>query len=270
MATQAGRNYLITGSGRGIGRGLSRLLLQNGHRVFLLDHNEEELTHTLCQLSKSHARGTAFAASVCDVRKPDHIASAVQEAQRFFAAHLDCLVNNAAHTAGVGGGALAELGLDVWNASLETNLTAPMLMARACLPLLRRSSSRRSGGCVVNVSSTRAFMSEMHNEPYAATKAGLLGLSQAMAVSLAEDGVRSNAILPGWIHVGDECKRADESGVKWEEGLSEEDHRWHLSGRVGRVEDVWRAVEYLVEAEFVTGAEMVVDGGVTRKMVYPE
>ena len=113
-------------------------------------------------------------------------------------------------------------------------------------------------------------MSEPDNEPYSATKAGLLGLTQSMSVSLAPQGIRCNAILPGWINVTNECKQADESGQSWEAGLSKEDHAWHLTGRVGKVEDVLRAVEYLVESEFVTGAEVVVDGGVTRKMIYPE
>ena len=113
-------------------------------------------------------------------------------------------------------------------------------------------------------------MSEPNNEGYSATKAGLLGLTQSMAVSLAPQGVRVNAVLPGWINVTNECKQADECGQKWEEGLSKEDHEWHLTGKVGRVEDVLNAVEYLVAAEFATGTEMIVDGGVTRKMVYPE
>jgi NAD(P)-dependent dehydrogenase (short-subunit alcohol dehydrogenase family) len=113
-------------------------------------------------------------------------------------------------------------------------------------------------------------MAEPDNEPYSATKSGLLGLNQSMAVSLAPRGIRSNAILPGWINVTNECKSADQSGQSWEDGLSKDDHQWHLTGRVGKVEDVLQAVEYLVEAEFVTGAEIVVDGGVTRKMVYPE
>lgn len=146
-----------------------------------------------------------------------------------------------------------------------------MLLTQACLPLLRKTPSRTElGGTVIFISSTRAFMSEPNNEPYSATKAGLLGLSQSLAVSLADDGVRTNVVVPGWIHVEDECAEADAQGRKWEEGLSAEDQRWHLSGRVGKVEDVARAVDYLVEAEFATGTEIVVDGGVTRKMVYPE
>lgn len=173
-------------------------------------------------------------------------------------------------TGGVGGTHLSNMTLDDWNASIGTNLTGAMLMSQACLPMLKKTSPRPNGGCIIHMSSTRAFMSEPNNEPYSASKAGLLGLSQSMAVSLAEDGIRVNAILPGWINATNECKKADETGQSWEDGLSREDHAWHLTGKVGNVEDVLRAVEYLVESDFITGAEMVVDGGVTRKMVYPE
>ena len=179
-------------------------------------------------------------------------------------------MNNAAYTEGAGGKSLHDMTVENWNASIETNLTGPMLMSQACLRLLKKTDSRSQGGSIIHMSSTRSFMSEPNNEPYSATKAGLLGLSQSMAVSLAPEGIRCNVILPGWINVTNECRQADKSGQKWEDGLSKDDQQWHLTGRVGKVEDIWRAVEYLVEAEFVTGAEIVVDGGVTRKMVYPE
>ena len=260
----------MTGGGRGIGRGLSRLLLQSGHRVLLLDNNKDELDHTASILAKTHTRGRDFETVTCNLRKPDEIRSAVEQAGKLFAGHLDVLVNNAAHTAGVGSANAGNMSLDLWNASIETNLTAPMLMSRYCLPLLRKSESRSTGGSIIHMSSTRAFMSEPDNEAYSATKAGLLGLTQSMAVSLAPQNVRVNAILPGWINVADESKEADEKGMKWEDGLTKDDHAWHLNGRVGKVEDIWRAVEYLTENDFVSGTELVVDGGVTRKMVYPE
>lgn len=261
----AQKTFLITGAGRGIGRGLSRILLQTGHRVFLLDSNQTELDHTAGLLAKSHRKGQDFEAALCDLRQPREIKAAVEQAEKLFASRLDCLVNNAAYTGGVGGTSLADMTLDEWNRSIETNLTAPMLMTQACLAMLRAAR-----GCVIHVSSTRAVMSEPDNEAYSATKAGLLGLAQSMAVSLARDGIRVSAVLPGWIHVLDENREADEKGVRWEDGLSEADMRWQLTGRVGKVEDVARAVVYLAENEGVTGVEMVVDGGVTRKMVYPE
>lgn len=280
--TMASKNYLITGAGRGIGRGLSRLLLQKGHRVFLVDNNEAELKHIITNISKDHNSSTRYTSALCDLRQHQAIQKTVADAKTFFNGHLDVLINNAADTSSVGRSHLSELTLEDWNSAVETNLTAPMLLSQACLPLLKSPSSSSSsssrpegeraggGGVIINISSTRALMSEPNNEPYSATKAGLLGLTQSMAVSLAPQGIRVNAILPGWIHVANECKEADEKGQKWEEGLTREDHAWHLTDRVGRVEDVLKAVEYLVENDGVSGAELVVDGGVTRKMVYPE
>lgn len=270
MTSSRAKNFVVTGAGRGIGRGLSRLLLQKGHRVLLVDNNLDELDHTVSELSQYHKHGQDFEAAPCDLRRPSDIKSSAEQANNLFNGHLDCLVNNAAYTGCVGGSHLAELTLDDWNASIETNLTGPMLMSQSCLPLLQERVSRAQGGSIIHMSSTRAFMSEPNNEGYSATKAGLLGLTQSMAVSLAPQGVRVNAILPGWINVTNECKKADESGQSWEEGLSKDDHEWHLTGRVGRVEDILKAVEYLLEAEFVSGTDMIVDGGVTRKMVYPE
>ncbi|KAI3396927.1 hypothetical protein diail_11540 [Diaporthe ilicicola] len=277
-------NFLITGAGRGIGRGLSRLLIQKGHRVFLVDNNQDELHHTcdtLTSLAPASSHNTPkarkpFDALHCNLRQPGDIERAARAASDFFADHLDVLVNNAAFTSGVWGPSIIESEDEQftasWTASLETNLTAPLLLSRACLSMLKKQPhrGRESGGSIIHMSSTRAYQSEPDSEGYAATKAGLVGLTHSMAVSLAPTGVRVNAILPGWIHVGNECKEADEKGTTWEEGLSQDDRKWHLSGRVGKVDDILAAVEYLANAEFVTGTEMVVDGGVTRKMVYPE
>lgn len=260
-----GKNFLITGAGRGIGRGLSRLLLQRGHRVFLVDNNKVELEHTISQLSQNFSESD-YSKAQCDICEPSEIKTVIEEAGKFFNGRLDVLINNAAYTGAVGSVPFAELSLDTWNKSIQTNLTGSMLMSQGCLPLLRKTADRQRGGSIIHMSSTRAHQSEPNSEGYAATKAGLIGLTHSMAASLASDGIAVNAILPGWINVANECK----DGGKWEDGLSEEDHRWHFSGRVGRVEDILRAVEYLADAEFVTGTEMVVDGGVTRKMVYPE
>lgn len=261
--------FLITGAARGIGRGLARNLLGAGHRVLLVDVDAKELEHTAELLRRSHKSNEDFGTCLADVSDPAQVRQAAGAARELFGGALDCLVNNAAYmgAGGVGGTRLEDLSLEEWRRSLEVNLTGPMLMTQACLPLLRASGD--GGGCVVHVSSTRARQSEPGNEAYSTTKAGLVGLAQSMAVSLGPE-VRCSAVLPGWIDVGDECAEADGRGAAWGQELSGEDHAWHPTGRVGDVGDVARAVLYLAESKGVTGVEMVVDGGVSRKMVYPE
>lgn len=156
-----------------------------------------------------------------------------------------------------------------WDHNLAVGLTAPFILSRLCIPLLTSPPSQP--GCIIHISSTRAHQSEANHEAYSAIKAGLIGLTQSMSVSLGSKyKIRVNAISPGWIHVDDECGAGDEEGRRWEDGLTERDHEWHSVGRVGKVEDIGKAVEFLVTSEFVTGTEIVVDGGVSRKMVYPE
>ena len=199
------------------------------------------------------------------------------EVKEKFGGQLDVLINNAFPTTL----ALSEdrrmeaEGDDVekeWDLKLSIGLTAPFILSRLCVPLLAAgSSTQTSPGTIIHISSTRAYQSEPDHEAYSAAKAGLLGLTQSMSVSLGHrHRIRVNAIIPGWIHVLNETKQADEMELDWEVGFSKEDTQWHPAGRVGKAEDIARAVEYLVGSEFVTGQEVVVDGGVGRKMVYPE
>ncbi|MNN64818.1 N-acylmannosamine 1-dehydrogenase [compost metagenome] len=101
-------------------------------------------------------------------------------------------------------------------------------------------------------------MSEPNTEAYAASKGAISALTHAMAVTLGEDGITVNCISPGWIETGDYTD------------LREIDHKQHPSGRVGKPEDIARACLYLTAPEnnFVTGAQLVIDGGMTRKMIY--
>ncbi|KAK4985394.1 hypothetical protein LTR50_006010 [Elasticomyces elasticus] len=226
-----------------------------------------------------------FGSALCDLRDREQIREVVGRVGEFFGGRLDVLINNAMalpHTWS-GSKQISDASATVeeeWDAKLAVGLTAPFLLSRLCLPLLSRdnthpasssSPSPSNPGTIINISSTRAHQSEPDSEAYATAKAGLLGLTHALAISLGpRHGIRVNAILPGWIHVLDECAEGDGRGREWEEGLTDEDARWHPVGRVGRAEDVARAVGFLVESGFVTGAEIVVDGGVGRKMVYPE
>jgi NAD(P)-dependent dehydrogenase (short-subunit alcohol dehydrogenase family) len=116
-----------------------------------------------------------------------------------------------------------------------------------------------SYGRIVNMASTRALQNEPHWDAYGASKGGIVGLTHSLAISLSDRPVTVNAISPGWIHTSDEA-------------LREVDHRQHPSGRVGEPDDIFRAVRYLIDRnnDFVNGHNLVVDGGMTKKMIYEE
>ncbi|KAK6515966.1 hypothetical protein TWF281_004556 [Arthrobotrys megalospora] len=275
-------NYLITGAARGIGRGLTRHLLSRGHRVFLIDSNLPELTNTSTLLLTSGHHQSTFQTSHTDLSNRSSIASAISSASTFFSGRIDVLINNAFPTPHIwsNGASMASQEVDImseWDLKLAVGLTAPFLLSRLCIPLLTSpspsssSSSSTRPGTIIHISSTRAHQSEQNHEAYSAVKAGLIGLTQSMSISLGQQyNIRVNAISPGWIHVEDENEISDKEGRKWERGLTSEDHEWHPAGRVGKVEDIVKAVEFLVNSDFVTGTEIVVDGGVSKKMVYPE
>lgn len=125
-------------------------------------------------------------------------------------------------------------------------------------------STSEAGPCIIHIGSFRAFQSDPNQEGYASTKAGLLGLMHSMAVSLKPYGVRVNLVAPGRIKVAHESKEGDEKGTEWEELNESKDVDDHLANRAGRPKDIADAVEYLVEAGFVTAQEIVVDGGATK------
>lgn len=226
------RFAIITGAARGIGAGVAARLEAEGWSVARLDILD----------------GPGI--TLCDVSDETSVAAAFAALSQRLTGGLDLLVNNAG-IAAAQSGPVEDLTLAEWNRRIGTNLTGPFLMARAAVAPLRMAK-----GSIVNIASTRAFMSEPHSEPYAASKAGLVGLTHALAVSLGPE-VRANAIAPGWI---------DTRGA----GLRPIDHAQHPAGRVGMVADIADAVLYLADAGFVTGQTLTVDGGMTRKMIYED
>ncbi|GHB21667.1 oxidoreductase [Pseudovibrio japonicus] len=224
------KRAIVTGGAGLIGTGICQALLAEGWEVasFDLKVGQTNAVGVLCDISDERAVDEAFAY----LGWPQ----------------VDLLVNN-------GGQAtslqleLQEATMDDWRKTLDSYLTATFLMSRRALPLMPE------GSCIVNMASTRAFMSEPGDFIYAAAKGGIISLTQALAISLGPK-VRVNAIAPGWISDG-----AD---------LSEGDHAQHPVGRVGRPEDIAEAVLYLSGAGFMTGQTLTIDGGMTRKMIYEE
>jgi NAD(P)-dependent dehydrogenase (short-subunit alcohol dehydrogenase family) len=186
-----------------------------------------------------------------DVRDEETASDAVEATvQRF--RRLDGVISNAGIMIRK---PLRQLTLSEWLRVLDTNLTAAYLLARAAEKPLRKAR-----GAIVTIASTRALMSEPNTESYSASKGGLLALTHALAISLAPE-VRVNCVSPGWIETKDYAR------------LRRKDHSQHPAGRVGKPEDVAELVSWLLDGKrsgFVTGANFVIDGGMTRKMIYEE
>ncbi|MFC3227740.1 SDR family oxidoreductase [Marinibaculum pumilum] len=235
MTRTHAQHAIVTGGAGLIGIGICAALADAGWEIASLDleTGPDGVRHLACDVTDEASVAGAFAALGWD--------------------GLDLLVNNAG-IAGAHGRPLAEMTLAEWRRVTDSHLTGTFLMSRAALPLLRAGSAEVASS-IVNIASTRAFMSEPHSEAYAAAKGGVVALTHAMAISLGPK-IRVNAIAPGWI-----------SG---EADLSPADHDQHPAGRVGRPADIAGAVLYLAGAGFVTGQVLTVDGGMTRKMIYEE
>jgi NAD(P)-dependent dehydrogenase (short-subunit alcohol dehydrogenase family) len=124
-----------------------------------------------------------------------------------------------------------------------------------------------AGPCIILVGSFRSQQSDKNQEGYASTKAGEIGLMHSMAISLSNLGIRVNMISPGKIVVAHESKDGEKDGVTWKDAVTEEDVETHPTNRPGRPEDIVGAADYLVHAGFVTGQNLVVDGGALRVKV---
>ncbi|WP_191624355.1 SDR family oxidoreductase [Pseudomonas fluorescens] len=244
-----GRVALVTGAARGIGLGIAAWLISEGWQVVLTDLDRVRGSKVAKVLGES-----AWFISM-DVADERQVAVGVAEVLGQFG-RLDALVCNAA-VADPHNITLECLDLAYWNRVLAVNLSGPMLLAKHCAPYLRAHA-----GVIVNLASTRAGQSEPDSEAYAASKGGLLALTHALAISLGPE-IRVNAVSPGWIDARD-------PSVRRAEPLTDADHAQHPAGRVGTVEDVAAMVAWLLSknAGFVTGQEFVVDGGMTKKMVY--
>ena len=254
MTAQAKKCALVTGGGQGIGRGAAKALLEAGWAVMIAELDREAGEDAAAE----YASLGPVAFRQTDVRDEAAVAAAVADAVKRFG-RLDGLVNNAG-IAKARNAKLTELALGDWNAVIETNLTGTFLCAKHAAPHLKTAK-----GAIVNIASTRAVMSEADTEAYAASKGGVVALTHALALSLGPD-VRVNCVSPGWIDVTGWKKKSARNPAK----LSAADHAQHPAGRVGTPADIAQAVLYLLgdQSGFVTGVNLIVDGGMTRKMIY--
>ena len=166
---------------------------------------------------------------------------------------IDILVNNA----GIGKfKALNDVTVEDWDEVINVNLRSVFFTSQEFSKYNRGTNYGR----IINISSTRFLMSEPNTEAYAASKGGIVSLIHALAISLSGEKITVNCISPGWIH-----------NFNYEK-LNEEDHRQHPSLRVGKPEDISRMCLFLTDEnnDFINGENIVIDGGMTKKMIYVE
>lgn len=231
---------IVTGGAGGIGRCITEELLQAGHFVAVIDKDERngaDLSHQYNPDVLLFFRG--------DIADPTVLESFVQTILQQHT-QIDLLVNNAC----LSRGGLGHCGYDDFNYVLRVGVSAPYYLAHLLAPAFT------PGATIINIASTRAFMSQPGTESYSAAKGGIIALTHALAASLA-GRVRVNAISPGWI---------DTSNNDWPMA----DKIQHPAGRVGTPKDIARMVLYLSsdDASFITGENITIDGGMSHLMIY--
>jgi NAD(P)-dependent dehydrogenase (short-subunit alcohol dehydrogenase family) len=242
------KSVIVTGGARGIGASIVKAFAHAGATVVIadiLENKGEELSKAM----EKEGKPVFFVR--CDLRQPEQVTQMVKKAHEI-SGKIDILVNNAGISSPK---PLFELTVEEWDNVLNTNLRGAFLCSKEASIFMKNH-----GGKIVNIASTRAFMSEPDWEAYGASKGGLVALTQAMAISLGKFNIQVNCISPGWIMTHDYDQ------------LRPEDHQQHPSGRVGNPDDIAFACLFLTDPKsgFITGENFIIDGGMTKKMIYEE
>lgn len=250
------RTVIVTGGAQGIGMAISLAFAQEGANVVIADIDEEAGEEHVTTIREQGGQATFIPT---DVSKEDDVRNLVEQTIKTYGG-IHILINNA----GIGSsGTLFTRPMEEWDRVIGVNLRGPYMMAKYCAPELIKANP----GVIINIASTRALMSEPNTEPYSASKGGLLALTHSLAISLGPK-VRVNAISPGWIEVSQWKKKSQ----RRKPDLRPQDLTQHPVGRVGNPEDIAQACLFLASpaAGFITGANLIIDGGMTVKMIYEE
>lgn len=241
----------VTGGANGIGKAIVSLFCKNGGDVIFCDIDENAGKQLCSKLSP-------YKCSFIKVDISDAIA--LEQAMNGIIkekGNIDILINNA----GVSPfNSILDFSVEDFDKVLDTNLRSVFITARTLAKHRDTNPQLNTYGRIINMASTRYLMSEPNSEAYAASKGGIVPLTHALAVSLSKYSITVNCISPGWIETGDY------------EALTSTDHNQHPSGRVGIPNDIAQMCLFLSDPDnnFINGQNFVVDGGMTKKMIYEE
>lgn len=236
----------VTGGANGIGRAVVEAFAAAGARVAFCDIDDEGGLKLAAELSVTMFRWVDVRDAIALMDFMDEVYAAWSD--------IDIIVNNV----GVNTfSPLIETSVEQFDQVIATNLRPVFITSRE---MARRRGNEKRYGRIINIASTRWLQSEAGTEGYSASKGGIVSLTHALAISLAGTGITANCISPGWIDTGHYGE------------LRPTDHEQHPSGRVGVPDDIARACLFLAapDNDFVDGQNLVVDGGMTRKMIYAE
>ncbi|NLG60760.1 MAG: 3-oxoacyl-[acyl-carrier-protein] reductase [Candidatus Cloacimonetes bacterium] len=237
-----GQVALVTGATRGIGRTIAEHLARAGARVAVVGRTAERAEEAAASLAGVGHRGYA-----CDVADPEAAAALVRQVEEDLGG-IDILVNNAGIT---DDNLLMRLSDEAWDRVLETNLKGPFNLIRA----VTRGMMRRRSGRIINITSVVGLMGNPGQANYAASKAGLIGLTKTVARELASRGILCNAVAPGFIESDMTAALPEATRASLQEKIA--------LGRLGTGDDVASVVRFLAGpgAGYITGQTIVVDGG---------
>ncbi|MFD1210600.1 SDR family NAD(P)-dependent oxidoreductase [Arthrobacter sp. GCM10027362] len=247
-----GKIALVTGGGQGIGRGIVDRFLEEGAQVAVVQRRP---------LDSALEQYPGVLGIQADLSATSELSVVAERAAEHFGG-LDILVNNAGI---MFERSISQIRLEEWDLMIALNMRAPLFLAQAALPHMQR----RGGGSIINIGSIEGLGANPGHAAYCASKAGIHGMTRAMAVDLGEENIRCNAIAPGWItsELSEAYLASQPDPVAAREALN----RLHPLRRVGQPAEVGDLAVYLASdrSSFLTGETIVLDGGRTAKLPLP-